>query len=71
MLSPWPTDAVGQITALANLLAARALTADEATAHFDGARHDLVVRHLETLKLLGELLLSADGHYSTPPPLGT
>lgn len=33
------------------------------TASFAGARHDLVVRHLETLALMGEVTIDADGRY--------
>jgi hypothetical protein len=53
--SPWPTDAIGQITALRALALAGPITIDEATDRFVNARRDIVARHLETLALLGEV----------------
>ncbi|HET6763730.1 MAG TPA: hypothetical protein VFH27_08655, partial [Longimicrobiaceae bacterium] len=60
---PWPTAAVEQIAALKALAAARPHTAEEAAAAFDGARVDLVRRHLETLELVGELRAGEDARY--------
>ena len=45
------------------LAAMRAVTVDDATAHFAGARREIVARHLETLAILGELREGADGSY--------
>jgi hypothetical protein len=65
--APWPRDAIGQITALRALAMAVPVTVDEAAAHFDGAQRDLVVRHLETLAILGELHVADDGRYAATP----
>jgi hypothetical protein len=65
---PWPGDAIGQITALRALTAARSVTVDEAASHFAGARRDLIERHLETLAILGEVHVVGDGLYAAPPP---
>ena len=62
---PWPVSAVAQLEALGALVARRRVTADEAVASFAGARRDLVVRHLETLALMGEVAVDADGRYRT------
>ena len=60
---PWPATAVEQLAALGALVAQRHVNADEATAHFTNAKRELVVRHLETLALMGEVTLDADGRY--------
>jgi hypothetical protein len=59
----WPTGAVEQIAALKTLAAAHPHTPEEAAAAFDGARVELVRRHLETLELVGELRAGEDGRY--------
>jgi hypothetical protein len=59
----WPTSAVDQLAALSALVSRGAVTTDEASANFVGARRDLVQRHLETLALMGEVVLDADGRY--------
>ena len=59
----WPATAVEQLAAIGALLAARPLGVDEVAASFDGARRDLVERHLETLALMGEVVRDADGRY--------
>jgi hypothetical protein len=64
---PWPTGAIAQITALRALAAARPITVDEATSHFEGARRDLVTRHLETLAILGEVHVVGEDHYAAAP----
>ena len=64
---PWPTDAIGQITALSALAAIRAIGVEEVMSHFLGARRDLATRHLETLAILGELHLVGEGLYAAPP----
>jgi hypothetical protein len=60
---PWPVTAVEQLAALGALITQRHVSADEATAHFANAKRDLVVRHLDTLALMGEVTLDADGRY--------
>ena len=60
---PWPRSAVEQLAALGTLVAQRRVTADEAAASFTGARKELVVRHLETLALMGEVTVDAEGRY--------
>ena len=45
------------------LLGARPLSVAEMIAAFDGARRELVLRHLETLALMGEVVVDADGRY--------
>jgi len=64
---PWPSDAIGQITALSALAATRAIGVEEVMSHFLGARRDLATRHLETLAILGELHLVREGLYAAPP----
>jgi hypothetical protein len=41
---------------------------DEAASHFAGARRDLVVRHLETLAILGEVNRVGDSYSAAPSP---
>jgi hypothetical protein len=43
------------------------ITADEATARFVNARREIVERHLETLALLGEVLV-VGGKYTAAAP---
>jgi len=62
-VSPWPMDAIGQITALRTITATLAVTVEEAARLFVGARRDIVARHLETLALLGEVVLDAGDRY--------
>ena len=62
---PWPTTAVEQLSAIGALVAQRALTPQEIAADFTGARSDLIARHLETLALMGEVVLDRDGRYGT------
>ncbi len=62
-LRAWPLSAVEQLTAIGTLVSSRAVSADEAAASFTGARRDLVVRHLDTLALMGEVVRDADGRY--------
>ncbi|MBK7830794.1 MAG: class I SAM-dependent DNA methyltransferase [Gemmatimonadetes bacterium] len=59
----WPGTAVEQLSALGALLSTGPVTVDEAVAAFDGARRELVARHLETLALMGEVSVDADGQY--------
>ena len=62
-LIAWPVDAVGQITALRERAASRPVTLEQVMLRFAGAPRPIVVRHLETLVLLGEMQLSPDGTY--------
>jgi hypothetical protein len=59
----WPATAVEQIAAIQEALSAEPLTAAQVAARFAGARADLVRRHLETLALMGEVRVEADGKY--------
>lgn len=61
---PWPTDAVGQITAVRALAAAAPISPVDAAIRFEGARFDLVQRHLETLAMLGEVRDLGDGRFA-------
>jgi hypothetical protein len=60
---PWPATAVEQLAAIGALVSQRHVTPEEAAASFIGARRDLVLRHLETLALMGEITLDGDGRY--------
>lgn len=64
----WPADAVGQITALRHLVLAGPITADEATTRFINARSEIVERHLETLAILGEVLVLDGKQYAAATP---
>ena len=64
--APWPPDAVGQLTALQQLANAAPISVDDAVRRFTGAKRDIVERHLETLRLLGELQRDEDGRYGVP-----
>lgn len=66
--APWPTDAVGQITALRTLTLAGPITVEEAASRFVGARRDLVERHLETLAILGEVMALEGKKYTAATP---
>ena len=59
----WPATAVEQLSAIRAPVAQRPVSADEAMQQFTGARRDLVVRHLETLALMGEVVLGAEGRF--------
>lgn len=60
----WPGTVIEQIAALKTLADATPVSAEAATTHFAGARRDLVVRHLDTLAIMGELRQLPDGAYS-------
>jgi len=62
-LPAWPVSAVDQLAAISALVSRKAVSPDEASGNFVGARRELVVRHLETLALMGEVVLDADGRY--------
>lgn len=60
----WPDTAVEQLSALGALLSAGPVTVEEAVATFEGARRELVVRHLETLELMGEVTRDGAGRFA-------
>lgn len=60
----WPSEAVEQIGALKRLVSASITSVDDAVGHFQGAKRDIVVRHLETLAILGEVRAMPDNRYS-------
>lgn len=59
----WPTAAIEQMAALKRLIAKTPLTVDEALVRFDGAKRELVQRHLETLAVMGEMWTDGTGRY--------
>lgn len=65
-LTPWPAEAIEQIAALKRIAAAGPITLEDAVSRFDGARRDIVARHLETLAILGELRPLDGGAYGPP-----
>ncbi|HEY5087001.1 MAG TPA: DNA methyltransferase, partial [Gemmatimonadaceae bacterium] len=62
-LPAWPTSPVDQLAAISALVSRKPVSVEEATTSFTGARRDLVLRHLGTLELMGEIVLDADGRY--------
>ena len=54
------------LTALRALAAAHAISVDEAAGAFEGAKRELVARHLETLAILGEVRDVGAGRFATP-----
>jgi hypothetical protein len=46
------------------------MSVEDAASVFKGARRDLVERHLETLRIMGEAMVTEDGRYAlaTPSP---
>ena len=61
--SPWPATAVEQITAITALVAQQPRTAAAVAECFAGAKVELVQRHLETLALMGEIVLGGEGRF--------
>ena len=61
--TPWPTATVEQISALQSMLTGGTVTVESAVSRFAGARRDIVLRHLETLALMGEARVGNDGAY--------
>jgi len=59
----WPAHGVEQIGAIKDALAAEPLTAAEVATRFEGARADLIRRHIETLALMGEVREETGGRY--------
>lgn len=64
----WPSSAVEQILAIQRVVSRRPCTIAEAAAGFQGARRELVARHLETLDLMGEVQRTASGRYYAEVP---
>jgi hypothetical protein len=62
----WPESTVEQIAALEALLRERPVTADEAAAAFRGTVRTHLIRHLETLVMMGEVVLDTEGRYMAP-----
>ena len=60
---PWPKTAVEQLGAIGTLIAKRPMTGRELAEQFVGARQELIARHLDTLALMGEITVDADGRY--------
>lgn len=60
----WPADAVGQITALRQLVADAPRSVEEAVGLFAGAPAAIVQRHLETLAILGEVREVGGGRFA-------
>lgn len=60
---PWPSDAVGQISVLRTLAGHEPLTVDEALRKFTGGKRDLILRHFETLMILGEVVRDGAGRF--------
>lgn len=63
-LPAWPSNAVGQITALRQVASESPISVDAALKLFTGAKRDLIERHLETLAILGEVQRLEDGRYA-------
>lgn len=59
----WPATAVDQLAAIGSVLGQRPLSIDDVIAEFAGAKRELVARHLETLALMGEVVVDAEGRY--------
>jgi hypothetical protein len=62
--TPWPPDAVGQITVLRAMAAMTPVSIEEAVKRLVGAKRDIVGRHLETLAMLGEVRDVGGGRYA-------
>ncbi len=62
--TPWPAQAIEQISALKRLVTTHTLSIDDTMSHFSGARREIVERHLETLAILGEVREIENGRYS-------
>lgn len=63
----WPTNAAGQIMLVQRLVAEGPLTVEEAMARVPRARREMLLRHLETLVLLGEVQRTGDSTYAPAP----
>lgn len=62
--TPWPADAIGQITVLRSMAAGTPVSIEEAMQRLAGAKRDIVHRHLETLAMLGEVRDVGGGRYA-------
>jgi hypothetical protein len=62
--TPWPADAIGQITVLRSMAAMTPVSIEEAVQRLVGAKRDIVHRHLETLAMLGEVRDVGGGRYA-------
>jgi hypothetical protein len=62
--TPWPSDAIGQITVLRSMAAMTPVSIEEAVQRLVGAKRDIVHRHLETLAMLGEVRDVGGGRYA-------
>ncbi|MBY0491359.1 MAG: hypothetical protein K2R93_16060 [Gemmatimonadaceae bacterium] len=62
--TPWPSDAVGQITVLRSMAATTPVSIEEAVQRLVGAKREIVGRHLETLAMLGEVRDVGGGRYA-------
>jgi hypothetical protein len=62
--TPWPADAIGQITVLRAMAAMTPVSIEEAVQRLMGAKRDIVGRHLETLAMLGEVRDVGGGRYA-------
>jgi hypothetical protein len=61
--TPWPRDAIEQITAIRAIIAQRPGSAEDVSRQFNGAKREIVTRHLDTLLLLGEMVLDSAGKF--------
>ena len=62
--TPWPADAIGQITVLRAMAAMTPVSVEESVQRLVGAKRDIVGRHLETLAMLGEVRDVGGGRYA-------
>jgi hypothetical protein len=62
--TPWPPDAIGQITVLRAMAAMTPVSIEEAVQRLIGAKREIVGRHLETLAMLGEVREVGGGRYA-------
>jgi hypothetical protein len=60
---PWPSDTIGQITAVRSAVAMQSATIDHLVAGFVSAKREVLLRHLHALELLGEVTCDSDGHF--------
>lgn len=60
---PWPDTAAEQIQAVQEAVADTPGNVEEIASRFHNARRELVDRHLETLKIMGEVRQTEDGRY--------
>lgn len=63
-LRSWPATAVEQLAAIGALVGQEPRSAGEIGEAFANAKPELVMRHLETLALMGEIAVDGEGRYS-------